>query len=534
MIYSLFIITWFLREIKTLLFWLYLWQLKEYHIGRFLDHFRTKKGKKLIFNGLLFTKLFLLSIFLLFGLDSFYLLLILLLIYFLESGKLFFDIGRQRIKLPVLTVKTFFLFLISLIFIIFSFLFIFFQDSIIEKVLFFDLITPLVISLIVLFFQPITVLWRNRVINKAKRKIDQQKDLLVIGITGSYGKTSTKEFLYKILSQKYNVLKTNKHQNSEIGIAQCVLNDLKADHDIFIVEMGAYNKGGIKFLTNIVKPDYGILTGLNEQHLATFGSLENIINTKLELIESLPKDGVAILNGSNNIIWNLKDKIDQYNNKLKKKIVCSVNREKSDFFAADIKEDKKNLFFDLVFKNEIKKVNLKLIGRQNIENCLLAIGCAQEIGMDLEEIIKSCNSIESIFGGVRYNKGINGVDILNSTYSSNPTGVITHLEHLKKWEGKRIIVMPCLIELGSSSRDKHIEIGKKIGEVCDLAIITTKDQFKLIQEGAQMEGLEKDKVVFVQKQNRIIEKLQDFFNENNVILLEGRISEKLKKELIQK
>ncbi|GAI48689.1 unnamed protein product, partial [marine sediment metagenome] len=128
---------------------------------------------------------------------------------------------------------------------------------------------------------------------------EQFKNLLVVGITGSYGKTSTKEFLATVLSKRFNVLKTKEHQNSEIGISRCILNELKPEHKVFIVEMGAYGKGGIKLLCDIAKPKIGILTGMNEQHLALFGSQENIIKTKYELIENLPSDGMAIFNGNN-------------------------------------------------------------------------------------------------------------------------------------------------------------------------------------------------------------------------------------------
>ena len=146
--------------------------------------------------------------------------------------------------------------------------------------------TIILIPLLILSFQIPSALWRKNLINKAKQKRLKFKNLLVIGITGSYGKTSTKEFLATILSEKYKVLKTKEHQNSEVGVSQCILNDLKPEHEIFVCEMAAYNRGGIKLLCDIVKPKIGILTGINEQHMATFGSQENIIKTKYELIES--------------------------------------------------------------------------------------------------------------------------------------------------------------------------------------------------------------------------------------------------------
>ncbi len=534
MIYRLFITFWFLRELKTAFFWLYLWQLKEYHVGRFLDHFRTSKGRSLLLNPLLFLKLFLLSFFLLFKIDSFYLFLILLFLYLLESGKFLRDLFLKKCKKPVLTVKTLFLTLISFLVIIISFLVIFFQNLVIEKLLFFDLMSPFIFSIIVLFFQPLTVLWRNFIIEKAKEKRKKFKDLLVIGITGSYGKTSTKEFLYKILSEKYNVLKTDKHQNAEIGIAQCILNDLKKEHEIFIVEMGAYNKGGIKLLCDIAKPEIGILTGLNKQHLATFGSFQNIIKTKMELIQSLPESGTAIFNGSNKTIWDLKSKIGKYNNNLKEEVFCSVNQEKADYFADSIKEKKKSLSYNLIYNQDNFKINLNLIGKQNVENSLLAIACAHQLGVDLEKIKNICENIDSLFGELKFQKGLNKVDLLTSTYSANTTGVLTHLNHLKKWETKRIIIMPCLIELGGSTSQEHKKIGQKIGEVCDLAIITSKDQFSKIREGAVEKGMKKENIVFLSKPSKILKKLQKYLKRENIVLLEGRISDKLKRLLIQR
>ncbi len=146
---------------------------------------------------------------------------------------------------------------------------------------------------------------------------------MVIGITGSYGKTSTKEILYTILAEKFGenkVLKTKEHQNSEVGVSQCILNDLKPEHKIFVCEMASYNRGGIKLLCDIAKPKIGILTGINEQHMSTQGSQENIIKTKYELIESLPQDGLSIFNGENFYCLELYQKT-----KIKKRI-CSINK----------------------------------------------------------------------------------------------------------------------------------------------------------------------------------------------------------------
>lgn len=528
MAYPLFLllsIFWFIREIKSILFWLYLWQLKEYHIGRFIDHFRTEKGKRIFLNFPLILKiLFFLLFFFSLSLRKFLLYLIFFL-YSLESAKFILDALSKKILKPVFTKK-----IIFLTFINFAFLFFFFfvflktEPSFLLCLLAFDILTPAISSGIVLIFQPLTALGRNLIIRKAIEKRKKFKDLLVIGITGSYGKTSTKEFLATILEEKFpgKVLKTKEHQNSEIGISQCILNDLKENHKIFIVEMGAYNKRGVKLLCKIAKPKIGILTGVNEQHLALFGSMENLISAEggKELIESLPDDGLVIFNGENEILRKIYQETE-----IKKKIV-GVLKKDFDLWAANIKVKKEVLFFQVFSKNgDFSDFNLNLIGAQNIENMLLAACCAKEVfGMSLKEISKAAQKIKKEQGGIKLIKTKDGLNIIDSTYSANPNSVLAHLEYLKVWSKKKIIVMPCLIELGRASKEIHYKIGQKIGQVCDLAIITTQERFKEIKEGAIEKGMCPKNIFFIENPKKIFEKIKSFSKEGDVILLEGRIS----------
>ena len=492
---------WFLVFTKKFLFWVYLWQLKEYHLGRFLAHFDTFKGKRLIFNSINLIEVFLILFFLiypfLFPLPNFLSILLwyltLILVFLLQGGKIFLDILKKNLKTPILTKKTAlilflgFSFQVGIISLLFSQNFWIWTISLFPFLIL-DFFAPLISSAIILATEPVAIFWRGQIIEKAKKKRAQLKNLLVIAITGSYGKTSTKEFLATILADKFRVLKTKEHQNSEVGISQCILNDLKPEHQIFVVEMGAYNRGGIKLLCDIAKPKIGILTGINEQHLATFGSQENIIKTKFELIEALPKDGIAFFNGKNKYCSELYDKT-----KIQKRL---YGQEAS-------------------FPGE--------------ENILGARAVAKGLGMTNEEISRGVEKIENKFGGIQIKKGINGLNIIDATYSANPDGVIAHLEYLKTFrqgrsaelsrspQARLVIIMPCLIELGSASQEVHKRIGQKIGQVCDLAIITTKDKFKKIKEGAG------EKAVFIENPKEIFEKIKNFCEADDVILLEGRI-----------
>lgn len=482
----LFFIFWLVVFNKKILFWVWLWQLKEYHWGRFRAHFQTHKGKRLILNWLNFLKFALILFPFLFpflfphprfDLFFFYILAI-FFIFFFEGGKVLLDIKRKTLKIPVLTKKTALIIFVGIFFEVSVIYFLFFHYQFYYFLLIIDFFSPLIVTFFVAIVHPWAIFWRRLIIRKAKEKRSKFKNLIVIGITGSYGKTSTKEFLATILSEKYRVLKTKEHQNSEVGISQCILNDLKPDHEIFVVEMGAYNKGGIKLLGDIANPKIGIVTGVNEQHLATFGSMENLLSAEggRELIESLPKDGVAFFNGKNKY--------------------CR----------------------DLYQKTKIKKFlygqNAPLL-LENLEGAKLV---AKELGMREEEIERGCQKIENKLPGIEIKKTKNGLTIIDATYSANPTGTMTHLEYIKNMPGKKIMVMPCLIELGKASKEIHRKIGQKIGQVCDLAIICTKEFFREISKEA------KEKAILIENPKAAFEKIIGFCSPGDVVLLEGRVS----------
>jgi len=475
-------IFWFFHIQRRMFYYFYFWQLKMYRLDRFLEEIQRNKRivlPKIYIFILIFLLLFYLPVN---NILTSYLLAIFYLIFGFYS---FILLLTKKWKLPVFTKKM--IVISALGFFVWAFLSFYFWEKIIFFILFFELLLPILVFLCVEIIEVPASLFRRYSMLKAGKKRDKFKDLLVIGITGSYGKSSTKEFLYTLLSQKYGkdkVLKTASNINTEIGIANTVLKELKKEHKIFICEMGAYKKGEIKTSCNIVKPKIGVITGINEQHLATFGSLENIIKGKYELIESLPKDGIAFFNVRNKYCVELYQKA----------------------------QIKKFLYGE----------NIKLQGLENIEGAKVV---ARELGMQEEEIERACEGIENKFGGIQIKKGANGINIIDATYSANPDGVMAHLEYLKTFPDRKVIIMPCLIELGKASKEVHKRIGKKIAEVCDLAIITTKDRFKEMKEGVG------EKAIFLENPEEIFEKLKTFCQPGDVILLESRVPDKLIQKL---
>ncbi len=453
----LILIFWFLLFSKSLFFWLWLWQLKEYHLGRFRAHFETNSLKKIM-------------------------------------------AGFWRLKFPLWTKKTFILLISGLVLTIaFLWLFSSFSSGRFYLSLVLSLIlSPIIFSLLILVFQIPTEIFKKTILRKAKLKREQFENLLVIALSGSYGKTATKEFLAEILSRKFKVLKTEKHLNAEIGIARTILNKLTDEYEIFVIEVGAYQKGKIKEVCQMIKPKIGVLTGINEQHMSTFGSLEKIIEAKYELIESLPDDGLAVFNGNNFYCRQLYEKTNK-----EKKIIFSDN-------------------------NPFGEVLKKLLPWDR-ENFLMAAAAAESLGMKEEEIIKAASRIQS---QIKISQGINGADIILSTYSANPKSVLSHLGYLEKWPGKKVLIMPCLIELGKSSKTVHQRIGEKIGGICHLAIITTRDRLKELKKGALQAGMPLENIIFCHNAKKIFEKIKKNIGQGDVILLESRLPNDLIKLLI--
>jgi UDP-N-acetylmuramoyl-tripeptide--D-alanyl-D-alanine ligase len=313
-----------------------------------------------------------------------------------------------------------------------------------------------------------------------------------------------------------------------MGIANCILNDLTENHEIFVVEMGSYAKGGIKLLCDIVKPKIGLVVGVNEQHLSLFGSLKNLLSAEGggELAEALPENGLPaqsgllILNGDN------KYCLDLYKKTNKRKQTYSINRGKinSDIWSEDITVTKNHISFMAINKNkEANYFQANVLGKQNIQNLLAAILAAKELGMGLDEISEGCQEIKQEQAGMVLKQGKHGINIIDSSYSANPDGVLADLDYLNIFEGKKIIVMPCLIELGKKSPDIHEKLGQRIGKICDMAIVTTRENFESLKKGAIYSGMDRKNIVFCENPDDIYSMITLFSKSGDAVLLEGRV-----------
>lgn len=323
---------------------------------------------------------------------------------------------------------------------------------------------------------------------KALNKLNGMTNLKVIGITGSYGKTSSKNILNDILNVKYNSFPTPKNFNTPVGLIITINNYLDKFNDLFIAEMGAFKKGEIKELCDLVHPTYGILTTIGTAHLESFGSRENIQEGKFELIESLPQDGIGILNADDpyQVSYKLKNKV---------KIVWIGIDNDADVRASNIKLTSDGTSFDVTFKGDKKKYQFetRLLGKANVYNILAGIALGYNLGISIPKLMMGVKKVKAVEHRLELKK-MGSINIIDDAYNSNPVGSKMALDVLKLMNGKKIIVTPGMIEMGSEEYEINKTFGKQIAEVCDEVILVGEKQTKPIYEGLIEKKYSKNKI----------------------------------------
>ena len=334
---------------------------------------------------------------------------------------------------------------------------------------------------------PINKLVYLHYFRKAKNKLKSYADLSVVGVTGSYGKTSSKNILNAILSNKYITRPTPKNFNTPYGLMITINNYMDKFDQILIAEMGAYVRGEIKGLCDFVKPKYGILTIIGEAHMATFGSQENIQKAKFELIESLPSDGIAILNMDDplQVSYPLK-------NKVKVKWIA-IENDKADVYAKNVKCTKDGMEFDCYYAGGNVHLKTRLLGSYNIYNIIAAIALGLELGVNINDIKSSVAALKSTEHRLELKK-VGDIYMLDDAYNSNPVGASGALDVLKSMPGTRVVVTPGMIELGELEDKKNYEFGVKMASCADYVILIGEKKTKVIHDALIDNKFEKDSI----------------------------------------
>ncbi|MDE6246587.1 MAG: UDP-N-acetylmuramoyl-tripeptide--D-alanyl-D-alanine ligase [Muribaculaceae bacterium] len=360
--------------------------------------------------------------------------------------------------------------------------------------------------------------------NEASAILESKPELKVIGITGSYGKTSTKHYLHTILSEQFETLMTPGSYNTPMGVIRTVREMMQPYTEVFICEMGAKQKGDIKEICDLVHPQYGIITAVGPMHLETFGSIDNVRNTKFELADAIPADGCVIVN-------NDFEQISGRNVDNTRCIRYAVsNVADADYRVENIRYTPDGSEFTVIAPDGSKfEFTTKLIGECNISNLLAAIIMALKLGMDIEKIRLGVKRIEQVEHRLSIKRTPGGVTIIDDAFNSNPVGSKMALEVLGGFKsGKRICITPGMIELGSSRDELNTKLGEHAGNNSDIVIIVNEYNRDALTQGVLSTGFNKENLHFASSFEEAQKILSGLLAPGDVVLYENDLPDSFK------
>lgn len=376
-------------------------------------------------------------------------------------------------------------------------------------------IVPLWIVLSCWLTQPIEKNIQQRFITKAKDKLKRLSHVKIIAITGSYGKTSTKFAIKDILKQRYNVCFTPGSYNTPMGITKVINEDLQATHELLILEMGARYLGNIDELCDIAQPDISVVTNIGVAHLETFGSKENIRDTKGALVRRLKPGGLAVLNADDAMVKSMIQREDiNY---------TTAGLHAGDLQARNITYNANGCEFELVTPSgEVVSITTRLLGAHNIQNILLSAAVGLQLGLRLPTIALAIRDMQPVEHRLEL-KHKGGITIIDDAFNSNPVGAQNAVEILSQFRGgRRVIITPGMVELGENEAKYNYEFGMQIG--CgqfDRIILVGKDRTKPIYEGILQSGEDPNKITVVSSLFEANKELESWLQHGDIILYEN-------------
>ena len=362
-----------------------------------------------------------------------------------------------------------------------------------------------------------TINWSYRF--RAGRKL-RRLGPMVVGITGSYGKTSTKYFTEALLEPRFRVLKTRASFNTILGVCRAINEELGPEHKVLIVEMGAYRRGEIRDMARLVKPHIGVLTAIGPQHLERFGSIETIEKAKFELLEALAPDDIAVINNDD----------PRIRRKAGEKWLPNVQRYgidaangAVDLAAEDITHGPEGLTFTLVERNGTRTpMKTRLIGLHNVSNLLAAATVAKAAGVSPQEMARAVSRLVPVPHRLEVHTDANRVTIIDDAYNSNPVGAFNALDALAEFQtGRKVLVTPGMVELGVEQDARNEEFGAKAAATCDFVILVGTRQTAPIRRGLEGAGFDADHITSVRNLNEGLEALKGIVRAGDVVLFEN-------------
>ncbi len=380
-------------------------------------------------------------------------------------------------------------------------------------------LAPLIVVMANILLSPVQRAINRKYLRQAQRRL-RTVSPLVIGITGSYGKTSTKYVLDRLLADHRKVLKTPLSYNTLMGVCRAINENLDDDGQVLIAEMGAYRRGDIRELCEFVHPTIGILTAIGPQHLERFKTIDNVQATKYELIEALPTSGVAIFNNDDPRCRALADRTTYVT---VRRYGLDTQGQALDLWAEAIAMGPHGLSFTMAAKGgRHVDVQTVLLGRHNVLNILGASCAAVALGLSLDDIAKAIRNLPPVPHRLQLLNSGSGVTVIDDAYNANPVGAMEALEVLGSFTtGRRILVTPGMVELGPLEAQLNEELGAKAAAVCDYVILVGIERTQPLLAGLQRQHFPRDKIRVVRDLNTATEALSHLVGRGDTVLFEN-------------
>ena len=357
----------------------------------------------------------------------------------------------------------------------------------------------------------------KKYIKQAKNKLQKCKKLTIIGISGSYGKTSTKNYIYHLISKSYSTLTTDKSYNTFNGILKTINEKLNPSYKLLLLELGIDKINGMNKFIDFFNFDIATLTAIGSQHLSTFKSIDNIEKEKMKLLTSLKKNNIAIINLD-------EKRIEKNQKNLKCKIITISATKKADIYATHINCLLEKTVFNLNIFNKTYKVTTQTTGKHHITNILIAIAIAKQLNISDEIIVKRLQTLSNPNNRLKITHHEKWT-ILDDSYNSNYIGFINALNTLNLANSKKVIITPGLIELNKDNTNKNSEIADKIYEIADI-ILLVSDNAKTIYNYLINKNNNRKIILYFELYKEAINYLKHNYEDKNItILIENDLPE---------
>ena len=389
-----------------------------------------------------------------------------------------------------------------------------------------DLGAPLWVILAATLMKPVEAGVQNHYKRAAKRKLGAQRDLTVVGITGSYGKTSTKFVIAEILRQRYNTLATPSSYNTPMGLCLVINDRLRPDHRVLVLEYGIRYEGDMDELTELARPDIAVVTAVGPAHLETMGSVEHIAREKGKLVEAVRPAGITVLNADDERVAAMAARVPDGAGRVWR-VSTRGPREGVDLAASAIRYGPEGATFTVIDDTgDTEGFQTRLLGEHNVLNLLLGLAVGRALGLRLRQMTHAVARVEPVEHRLALRKEKNGVLVIDDAFNSNPVGAKNAVEILGQFEGgRRVIVTPGMVELGPRQAEENRTFGTHIARNLtredDLAVLVGPAQTAPIREGLDAEGYPPERVKIVHSLFEAQDLLKPLLREGDVVLYEN-------------